>query len=130
MASVSHAWLSLLSSLISVKAISSSNKGKIKLSLLLCQIVVSSVMKVDFFFFPFTNLPNRLGNKEVVQISSEEKLEEPKSPEKGNEYSCNTRPTELRAKEIILPNVIGMFINLVIKMVERKAWKKDHELTL
>nr|XP_038024676.1 breast cancer type 1 susceptibility protein isoform X1 [Anas platyrhynchos] len=48
-----------------------------------------------------------LGNKEVVQISSEEKLEEPKSPEKGNEYSCNTRPTELRAKEIILPNVIG-----------------------
>uniref|UniRef100_A0A8B9VWR0 BRCA1 serine-rich domain-containing protein n=1 Tax=Anas zonorhyncha TaxID=75864 RepID=A0A8B9VWR0_9AVES len=39
--------------------------------------------------------------------SSEEKLEELKSSEKGNEYSCNTRPTELRAKEIILPNVIG-----------------------
>ncbi|XP_035203712.1 breast cancer type 1 susceptibility protein isoform X2 [Oxyura jamaicensis] len=48
-----------------------------------------------------------LGNKEVVQISSQEKQEEPKSPEKGNEYSCNTRPTELRAKEIILPNAIG-----------------------
>uniref|UniRef100_A0A8C3GFF4 RING-type E3 ubiquitin transferase n=1 Tax=Cairina moschata TaxID=8855 RepID=A0A8C3GFF4_CAIMO len=48
-----------------------------------------------------------LGNKEVVQISSQEKLEEPKSPEDGNEYSCNTRPTELRAKEIILPNVVG-----------------------
>lgn len=53
MASVSHAWLSLLSSLISVKAISNSNKGKIKLSLLLCQIVVNSVMKVDFIFFSF-----------------------------------------------------------------------------
>ncbi|KAI6072619.1 Breast cancer type 1 susceptibility protein isoform X3 [Aix galericulata] len=48
-----------------------------------------------------------LGSKEVVQISSQEKLEEPKSPEEGNEYSCNTIPTKLRAKEIILPNVIG-----------------------
>ncbi|XP_013056360.3 breast cancer type 1 susceptibility protein isoform X2 [Anser cygnoides] len=48
-----------------------------------------------------------VGNKEVVQISSQEKLEVPKSPEKGNEYSCDTRPTEPRAKEIILPNVIG-----------------------
>lgn len=65
----------------------------------------------------------------MVQISSQEKLEEPKSPEKGNEYSCDTRPTEPRAKEIILPNVIGAFINLKTKMVERKAWKKDHELT-
>ncbi|KAF1432870.1 hypothetical protein FQV22_0001685, partial [Spheniscus magellanicus] len=45
--------------------------------------------------------------KEALQVSSQEKLEEFKSAEKGNEYSCNTQPDELGAKEIILPNVIG-----------------------
>ncbi|KAF1431406.1 hypothetical protein FQV24_0005915, partial [Spheniscus mendiculus] len=45
--------------------------------------------------------------KEALQVSSQEKLEELKSAEKGNEYSCNTQPDELGAKEIILPNVIG-----------------------
>ncbi|KAF1545996.1 hypothetical protein FQV10_0006140, partial [Eudyptes schlegeli] len=45
--------------------------------------------------------------KEALQVSSQEKLEELKSAEKGNEYSCNTQPDKLDAKEIILPNVIG-----------------------
>ncbi|NWQ94662.1 BRCA1 protein, partial [Burhinus bistriatus] len=45
--------------------------------------------------------------KEALQISSQEKLEEIKSAEKGNEYSCNTRPDKLGAKEIILPDVRG-----------------------
>ncbi|NXG64324.1 BRCA1 protein, partial [Hemiprocne comata] len=40
--------------------------------------------------------------KEALQISSQEKLEELKSAEK-----CDTPPTKLGAKEIILPNVIG-----------------------
>ncbi|XP_076212735.1 breast cancer type 1 susceptibility protein isoform X2 [Aptenodytes patagonicus] len=48
-----------------------------------------------------------LEDKEALQVSSQEKLEELKSAEKGNEYSCNTQPDELGAKEIILPNVIG-----------------------
>ncbi|XP_072741868.1 breast cancer type 1 susceptibility protein isoform X4 [Ciconia boyciana] len=48
-----------------------------------------------------------LEDKEVLQISSQEKLEELKSAEKRNEYSCNTQPDRLGAKEIILPNVIG-----------------------
>ncbi|NWU56908.1 BRCA1 protein, partial [Dromas ardeola] len=45
--------------------------------------------------------------KEALQISSQEKLEELKSAEKGNEYSCNTQPDKLGAKEVILPNVRG-----------------------
>ncbi|NXG38883.1 BRCA1 protein, partial [Dromaius novaehollandiae] len=45
--------------------------------------------------------------KEVLQLSSQEKLEELKRSEKGNEYSCKIQPVKLRAKEIILPNVIG-----------------------
>ncbi|XP_013806921.2 breast cancer type 1 susceptibility protein isoform X2 [Apteryx mantelli] len=49
----------------------------------------------------------RLGDKEVLQLSSQEKLEELKSSEKGNEYSCKIQPVKLRAKEVILPNVIG-----------------------
>ncbi|XP_025969361.2 breast cancer type 1 susceptibility protein isoform X6 [Dromaius novaehollandiae] len=49
----------------------------------------------------------RLGDKEVLQLSSQEKLEELKRSEKGNEYSCKIQPVKLRAKEIILPNVIG-----------------------
>ncbi|XP_035759467.1 breast cancer type 1 susceptibility protein isoform X2 [Egretta garzetta] len=48
-----------------------------------------------------------LGDKEVLHILSQEKLEEFKSAEKGNEYSCNTQPEKLDAKEIILPNVVG-----------------------
>uniref|UniRef100_A0A8B9PID3 RING-type E3 ubiquitin transferase n=1 Tax=Apteryx owenii TaxID=8824 RepID=A0A8B9PID3_APTOW len=44
---------------------------------------------------------------EVLQLSSQEKLEELKSSEKGNEYSCKIQPVKLRAKEVILPNVIG-----------------------
>ncbi|NXE24644.1 BRCA1 protein, partial [Ardeotis kori] len=48
-----------------------------------------------------------LEDKEALQISSLEKLEEPKSAEKGNEYSCNTQPAKLSAKEIVLPNVVG-----------------------
>ncbi|KAM6042014.1 breast cancer type 1 susceptibility protein [Chlamydotis macqueenii] len=46
-------------------------------------------------------------DKEALQVSSLEKPEDPKSAEKGNEYSCNTQPAKLRAKEIVLPNVIG-----------------------
>ncbi|XP_068775094.1 breast cancer type 1 susceptibility protein isoform X2 [Struthio camelus] len=49
----------------------------------------------------------RLGDKDVLQFSSQEKLEELKSSEKGNECSCNIQPVKLGAKEIILPNVIG-----------------------
>ncbi|XP_010141210.1 PREDICTED: breast cancer type 1 susceptibility protein [Buceros rhinoceros silvestris] len=49
----------------------------------------------------------RLEDKEALQISSQGKLEELKSPDKGNEYSCNTQPDKLGAKGIILPNVIG-----------------------
>ncbi|XP_010291235.1 PREDICTED: breast cancer type 1 susceptibility protein [Phaethon lepturus] len=48
-----------------------------------------------------------LEDKEVLQISSQEKLEEFKSAEKGSEYSCNTHLDKVAAKEIILPNVIG-----------------------
>ncbi|KAK4808652.1 hypothetical protein QYF61_020141, partial [Mycteria americana] len=48
-----------------------------------------------------------LEDQEVLQISSQEKLEELKSAEKRNEYSCNTQPDKLGAKEIILPNVVG-----------------------
>ncbi|KAM9267476.1 breast cancer type 1 susceptibility protein [Morus bassanus] len=48
-----------------------------------------------------------LEDKEAHQISSQEKLEELKSAEKGNEYSCNVQPDKLGAKEIILPNVLG-----------------------
>ncbi|NWR65787.1 BRCA1 protein, partial [Bucorvus abyssinicus] len=49
----------------------------------------------------------RLEDKEALQISSQGKLEERKSPDKGNEYSCNTQPDKLGAKGIILPNVVG-----------------------
>ncbi|XP_009808601.2 breast cancer type 1 susceptibility protein [Gavia stellata] len=48
-----------------------------------------------------------LEDKEVLQISPQEKLEELRSAEKGNEYSCNTQTDKLSAKEIILPNVVG-----------------------
>ncbi|XP_064492535.1 breast cancer type 1 susceptibility protein isoform X2 [Pseudopipra pipra] len=46
-------------------------------------------------------------DKAAVQISSQEKLEELGSVEKGNENSCNAQPDKLCAKEITLPNVIG-----------------------
>ncbi|NXV49239.1 BRCA1 protein, partial [Uria aalge] len=45
--------------------------------------------------------------KEALQISSQEKLEELKSAEKGNEYSCTIQPDKLGAEEVILPNVRG-----------------------
>ncbi|NXN40045.1 BRCA1 protein, partial [Rhinoptilus africanus] len=48
-----------------------------------------------------------LEDKEALQISSQEKLEELRSAEKGNEYSCNTQPDKLGAKEVILTNVRG-----------------------
>ncbi|KAM6042534.1 breast cancer type 1 susceptibility protein isoform 1-T1 [Theristicus caerulescens] len=48
-----------------------------------------------------------LEDKEVLQTSSQEKLEELKSAEKGNEYSCSTPPAKLGAEETILPNVVG-----------------------
>ncbi|XP_063210595.1 breast cancer type 1 susceptibility protein isoform X1 [Chroicocephalus ridibundus] len=48
-----------------------------------------------------------LEDKEALQISSQEKLEELKSAEKGNDYSCNTQPDKLGAEEVILPNVRG-----------------------
>ncbi|KAM9255022.1 breast cancer type 1 susceptibility protein isoform 3-T6 [Cariama cristata] len=48
-----------------------------------------------------------LEDKEVLQISPQEKLGELKSVEKGNECSCNAQPDKLDAKEIILPNAIG-----------------------
>ncbi|NXP56023.1 BRCA1 protein, partial [Heliornis fulica] len=48
-----------------------------------------------------------LEDKEVLPISSLKKLEEPKSTEKQNEYSCSTQPDKLGAKEVIPPKVIG-----------------------
>ncbi|NXV96543.1 BRCA1 protein, partial [Calonectris borealis] len=45
--------------------------------------------------------------KEALRISSQDKLEELKSVEKENEYSCNTQPDKLGAEEIVLPNVVG-----------------------
>lgn len=76
---------------------------------------VTSVMKVDFFFFPFINLLNRLEDKE--------ELEEPKSAEKYGS-SCNTQPLKLGAKEIILPNVIGMFDIFLTKILRGKLERK------
>ncbi|NWW10012.1 BRCA1 protein, partial [Oreocharis arfaki] len=46
-------------------------------------------------------------DKGAVQISSQVRLEELESAEKGNENSCNAQPDKLCAKEITLPNVIG-----------------------
>ncbi|NXU97323.1 BRCA1 protein, partial [Cettia cetti] len=46
-------------------------------------------------------------DKEVIQISSQERLEALESAEEGNENSCNAQPDKQCAKEIILPNVIG-----------------------
>ncbi|NXC42236.1 BRCA1 protein, partial [Penelope pileata] len=40
-------------------------------------------------------------------LEDKEELEEPKSAEKKNEYSCNTQPLKLGAKEIIPPNIVG-----------------------
>ncbi|XP_062451854.1 breast cancer type 1 susceptibility protein [Rhea pennata] len=54
----------------------------------------------------------RLGDKEVLQLSSQEKLEELKSSEKGNEYSCKIKPVKLHAKEVVLPNVIGESVSI------------------
>ncbi|NXO74580.1 BRCA1 protein, partial [Phainopepla nitens] len=45
--------------------------------------------------------------KGVVQISSQVRLEELESAEKGNGNSCSAQPDQLGAKEITLPNVIG-----------------------
>ncbi|NXD17188.1 BRCA1 protein, partial [Nothocercus nigrocapillus] len=43
----------------------------------------------------------------VLQISSQEKLQDLKSSEKANEYSCKTQPIKLHAEEVILSDVIG-----------------------
>ncbi|NXW53841.1 BRCA1 protein, partial [Eurystomus gularis] len=48
-----------------------------------------------------------LEDKEALQTSSQKKLEELKSAEKGNEYSCDIQPSKLDVKGKILPNVIG-----------------------
>ncbi|NXO15078.1 BRCA1 protein, partial [Oriolus oriolus] len=46
-------------------------------------------------------------DKGAVEISSQVRLEELESAEKGNENSCDAQPDKLCAKEITLPNVIG-----------------------
>ncbi|NWT94457.1 BRCA1 protein, partial [Urocynchramus pylzowi] len=46
-------------------------------------------------------------DKGAVQISSQVRLEELESAEKGNENSCNAQPDKLCAKEITLPDIIG-----------------------
>ncbi|XP_063035215.1 breast cancer type 1 susceptibility protein isoform X2 [Melospiza melodia melodia] len=46
-------------------------------------------------------------NKGAVQISSQARLEELESAEKGNENSCNAQPDKLGAKEITLPDITG-----------------------
>ncbi|XP_062484837.1 breast cancer type 1 susceptibility protein isoform X2 [Pezoporus occidentalis] len=48
-----------------------------------------------------------LKDKEALQISAQEKLEELQSAEMENEYSPNTQRDKLAAEEVILPNVIG-----------------------
>ncbi|XP_074414077.1 breast cancer type 1 susceptibility protein isoform X1 [Zonotrichia albicollis] len=45
--------------------------------------------------------------KGAVQISSQARLEELGSVEKGNENSCNAQPDKLGAKEITLPGITG-----------------------
>ncbi|NXD25313.1 BRCA1 protein, partial [Spelaeornis formosus] len=49
----------------------------------------------------------RLEDKGAVQISSQVRLEELESAEKGNKNSCSTQPDQLCAKETTLPNPIG-----------------------
>nr|XP_031362927.1 breast cancer type 1 susceptibility protein [Lonchura striata domestica] len=46
-------------------------------------------------------------DKGTVQSSSQVRLEELESAEKGNENSCNAQPDKLCAKEITLPDIIG-----------------------
>ncbi|XP_053821308.1 breast cancer type 1 susceptibility protein isoform X1 [Vidua chalybeata] len=46
-------------------------------------------------------------DKGAVQISSQVRLEELESAEKGNENSCNAQPDKLCAKEITLPDITG-----------------------
>ncbi|XP_041282516.1 breast cancer type 1 susceptibility protein [Onychostruthus taczanowskii] len=46
-------------------------------------------------------------DKGAVQISSQVRLEELESAEKGNENSSNAQPDKLCAKEIALPDIIG-----------------------
>ncbi|NXQ19111.1 BRCA1 protein, partial [Peucedramus taeniatus] len=46
-------------------------------------------------------------DKGAVQISSQIRLEELGSAEKGNENSCDAQPDKLCAKEITLPDIIG-----------------------
>ncbi|NXY08067.1 BRCA1 protein, partial [Pteruthius melanotis] len=55
------------------------------------------------------NQANKTGfeDKGAVEISSQVRLEELESAEKGNENSCNAQPDKLCAKEITLPNVRG-----------------------
>ncbi|NWV28855.1 BRCA1 protein, partial [Origma solitaria] len=57
-------------------------------------------------FFKQAGKPG-LEDKAAVQTSSQVRLEELESAEKGSENSCNAQPDKLRAKEITLLNVIG-----------------------
>ncbi|PKU41272.1 breast cancer type 1 susceptibility protein [Limosa lapponica baueri] len=52
-----------------------------------------------------TEVTKRLENKTTLPAFLEMKPEELQSAEKGNEYSCNTQPGKLGAKEVILLNV-------------------------
>ncbi|NXJ69677.1 BRCA1 protein, partial [Rostratula benghalensis] len=58
----------------------------------------------------------------ACKISSRDKLEELKSAEKGNEYSCNTQPGKLGAKEVILPNVRGESDFLKEDLDKKSTW--------
>ncbi|XP_068068501.1 breast cancer type 1 susceptibility protein isoform X1 [Anomalospiza imberbis] len=57
----------------------------------------------------FFKQANKTGfeDKGAVQISSQVRLEELESAEKGNENSCNAQPDKLCAKEITLPDITG-----------------------
>ncbi|XP_065554945.1 breast cancer type 1 susceptibility protein isoform X2 [Lathamus discolor] len=48
-----------------------------------------------------------LKDKKALQISAQEKLEELKSAEMANEYSCDTQRDKLGAEEVILQDIIG-----------------------
>ncbi|NXK16416.1 BRCA1 protein, partial [Arenaria interpres] len=62
-----------------------------------------------------------LENKTALQVSSQ-KLEQLQSAEKGNEYSCNTQPGKLGAKEVILLNVGGESDFLKEGLSKKSTW--------
>ncbi|KAM9520958.1 breast cancer type 1 susceptibility protein isoform 2-T4 [Guaruba guarouba] len=69
-----------------------------------------------------------LKDKEALQISAQEKLEELKSAEMGNEYSCNTQHDKLGAEDVILPNVIGES-NSLKEVLSKKGTQSITECT-